>query len=723
MDQSSSPDYEFEGFRLDTAQQVLVSPAGDPLQLPSRAFATLRYLIEHSGELVEKSALMQAVWPTVIVEENNLNQCILTLRKVLGEVAGERRFILTVPGRGFKFVAPVRAVQHVRSRPPANDEPLSLPQASPEAPLGASRGEADRGAGARSALSRSIPILGAAAVVALASALLIRNSRERPVTSPAEYQALTDVADTATAPILSADGRMLAFIRGRDPFLGTGQIWLKVMPNGEPVQLTRATTILFAPTFTPDGSRIAYSTVQEPREDVGWDTWTVPVTGGEPTRLLPNATSLTYIGAHEVMYSEFKSGMHLGIVTSREDRSAHKQIYLPDHVRGMAHFSYLSPDRRSVLVVEMNGAGNFDRCRLVPFDGSTLGKPVGPSGVCISAAWSVDGKWMYFSVFNAGHWHLWRQAFPDGEPRQITFGPTDEETVSVAPDGRSLLTSVGLNRTTIWMHDGAGERVLTTESHAWSPSLSEDGRRLYFLAARGSIDAAELWRLDVASGKKEALMTGSAIKSYVISYDEREVVFTVEQGGVSEIWTAPLDRHAAPSLLLRGGDQVALDRQSRIFFRSVGAHANYVHRMNADGHLNERVLATPIVELNAVSPGGDRVAVTLPVEGGMGGAWLMPLASGTPRLLARGWWPSSWSRDGKLLYVDVGQSADSQERGRTAVLHIGTDGLPIEPRLPDPSAPDLIPHSEELLSIGPDPSIYSFVRSERRSNIYRIPLH
>jgi hypothetical protein len=176
-------------------------------------------------------------------------------------------------------------------------------------------------------------------------------------------------------------------------------------------------------------------------------------------------------------------------------------------------------------------------------------------------------------------------------------------------------------------------------------------------------------------------------------------------------------------LLLRGGDQPAFDRQGRIFFRSVGVHANYVHRMSADGRSNERVLATPIVELNAVAPAGDRVAVMSPMEGGMGAAWLMPTTSGTPRLLAKGWWPSRWSRDGKLLYVEVGMAPGSQERGRTAVLHIGTDGLPIEPRLPDPSAPGLIPHEQEQLSVGADPSVYSFVRMESRSNIYRIPIH
>src|ERR1700688_4265312 len=127
MDQTSTPNYEFEGFRLDTALQTLFSPTGEAIALPSRAFDALRYLVEHSGELVEKSSLMKTVWPRVVVEENNLSQCILALRRALGEAAGERKFILTVPGRGFKFVAPVTVIPNAPG-PAASAVPESTMQ-------------------------------------------------------------------------------------------------------------------------------------------------------------------------------------------------------------------------------------------------------------------------------------------------------------------------------------------------------------------------------------------------------------------------------------------------------------------------------------------------------------------------------------------------------------------------------------------------------------------
>jgi TolB-like protein len=126
--QAQSPIYEFSGFRLDVARRQLRSHDDKPASLTVKVFDLLLYLVEHRGELVEKSALMHAVWPNVVVEENNLNQNISVLRKVLGERAGEHRFIMTVPGRGFRFVAPVTVAgngQALRAAPATSKAPLS----------------------------------------------------------------------------------------------------------------------------------------------------------------------------------------------------------------------------------------------------------------------------------------------------------------------------------------------------------------------------------------------------------------------------------------------------------------------------------------------------------------------------------------------------------------------------------------------------------------------
>ncbi len=100
--------YEFEGFRLDAAKRQLTGKDGLPIALPSRAFEVLLFMVERPGEMLEKRAILDAVWPRTVVEDGNLTQCIFALRRALGDTASEHRFIATVPGRGYQFVARVR---------------------------------------------------------------------------------------------------------------------------------------------------------------------------------------------------------------------------------------------------------------------------------------------------------------------------------------------------------------------------------------------------------------------------------------------------------------------------------------------------------------------------------------------------------------------------------------------------------------------------------------
>ena len=109
--------YETGGFRVDATQRVLFAPDGTRVALSSRAFDLLLYFVRHPGQLLDKNQLMTAVWPNTIVEENNLNQSIGALRKALGESAGEHRFLVNEPGRGYRFVAPVRVLGESAPQP------------------------------------------------------------------------------------------------------------------------------------------------------------------------------------------------------------------------------------------------------------------------------------------------------------------------------------------------------------------------------------------------------------------------------------------------------------------------------------------------------------------------------------------------------------------------------------------------------------------------------
>jgi TolB-like protein len=100
--------YDFAEFRLVAAKRQLLSRTdGRQIDLTQKAFDALLYLVRHRGELLDKAVLIKALWPNVVVEENNLSQVISALRRALGNSGGENRLIVTVPGRGYQFVAAV----------------------------------------------------------------------------------------------------------------------------------------------------------------------------------------------------------------------------------------------------------------------------------------------------------------------------------------------------------------------------------------------------------------------------------------------------------------------------------------------------------------------------------------------------------------------------------------------------------------------------------------
>jgi DNA-binding winged helix-turn-helix (wHTH) protein/TolB-like protein/Tfp pilus assembly protein PilF len=101
--------YEFGPYRIDTGERLL--HRGDELiLLPPKVVSTLLVLIRSAGRMVDKSDLMQAVWPDTFVEEGALTRNISQLRKTLGETGDEATYIETIPKRGYRFVAPVRTV-------------------------------------------------------------------------------------------------------------------------------------------------------------------------------------------------------------------------------------------------------------------------------------------------------------------------------------------------------------------------------------------------------------------------------------------------------------------------------------------------------------------------------------------------------------------------------------------------------------------------------------
>jgi TolB-like protein/DNA-binding winged helix-turn-helix (wHTH) protein/Flp pilus assembly protein TadD len=128
MGELPRPDYRFSGFRVDPLRRILYGADGEPIPLKPKVFDTLLYLVEHPHELLDRRHLLKAIWPNVVVDENNLNQAVSALRRVLGEHPEDHRYILTEPGRGYRFVATIsrgddesRPVEHAQPGAPSRD--------------------------------------------------------------------------------------------------------------------------------------------------------------------------------------------------------------------------------------------------------------------------------------------------------------------------------------------------------------------------------------------------------------------------------------------------------------------------------------------------------------------------------------------------------------------------------------------------------------------------
>ncbi len=113
---------EFGGFRLNPAERSLTAGDGTPVQLTRRLYDTLLYMVERPGRLLEKQALMDAVWQGAVVEENTLSRTISNLRSLLGERGGEHRCIETVSGLGYRFIQVVTVRAPAMDAAPERDE-------------------------------------------------------------------------------------------------------------------------------------------------------------------------------------------------------------------------------------------------------------------------------------------------------------------------------------------------------------------------------------------------------------------------------------------------------------------------------------------------------------------------------------------------------------------------------------------------------------------------
>ena len=597
--------------------------------------------------------------------------------------------------------------------PTKQREPESNTATSPMAPAHAGR---------RTRIYAAVAIFVLAAVGG--AFFLFRSQRVGPPPSK-DWEQITFFTDSAVYPTLSPDARMLAFIRGSNSFMGPGQIYVKFMPDGQPVQLTHDASVKLGPAFSPDGSNVAYSTVDP------WEVVEVPVLGGDSHILLPNASSLTWIeGSKRLLFSEIKEGLHMVLVTTDQGRGQSRDVYVPAGERSMIHHSYLSPDGKWVLVVQMDSQGNLLPCRVVPFQGNSEIRVVGPAvGKCNSGAWSPNGEWMYLTAQKDGQYHIWRQRFPDGTPEQLTFGPTSQEGVALTPDGKSLLTAVGSQDSTVWYHDKDGDHQVSSEGFALKPAFSSDGKNLYYLAGNGQTTGYELQVKDLAGGNAESVLPGYFMQDYSVSKDGKQVVFAAnDASGHSSLWVAPTNRRTSPVRISHAAaieDSPFFLPDGDIVFRAIEGDANFLYRMKASGADRHKISPRPALDAFAISPDGRWFVAAAPGPGPEHAAEVTAIAvdGSTSETLCVTYCSLTWDTSGKFVYMSFALMKQGsyllEVAPDTGLPKLPPTGIAVNDDLKNATTAPEIPH---VVDSAVTPTVYAYTVQSTRRNIYRIPL-
>jgi hypothetical protein len=209
-----------------------------------------------------------------------------------------------------------------------------------------------------------------------------------------------------------------------------------------------------------------------------------------------------------------------------------------------------------------------------------------------------DGRSVILSLNAGSGTHLWRQRFPGGEPEQITFSPSEEAGVAIAPDGKSVITSAGRGHETVWIHDGTGDHMVVSEGAPEELEFSPDGSRLFFLdnnrggrgnAGAGAFTEGALRAYDLQQRRVDTLLGGIGIGSFSISPDGESVAYTVFKGREPHLWIAPLDGSRPPRQAVAEPAQFPhFGRDGHLYFAKMTAGALSPWRVTPDGGSAQR---------------------------------------------------------------------------------------------------------------------------------------
>ena len=633
--------YVFDGFQIDRQKRLLLRD-GRPVPLTAKCFDLLLALVETRGREISKDELLERIWPGQVVEEGNLTVTMSHLRKALGEKAGEHRFIVTIPGRGYSFVGNLETANRsliVEERSAAR---VTIEQEIEETP----RVESQRviqylPLATKSKWLKWVLIAGCIALV-IAIPLAYWFLR-----SPSSSRAMTTrrFATHGGVPYyaaISRDGESLAYIQR---LTKSYSLWVGKIGANSSVPIYEKPDLSFVnPTFSPDGANIYFIVGGESR---GEPTLVrIPVLGGAITELIQRVHSpVTFSpdGKQIAFLRRDQNGTSIVIADSADGKNEQLLITRKSPENFSSQTVSWSPDGKTIAFGANKPAGRDEILTVSLADRSVNKVGHGDWGAVENVVWAPDGSGILVIEKATGAErlrHLWFVPYPDGEARVITgdLNVFLQNVLSVSADGK-LAVVQGVVDAEIWsapnadvrdahrVLNGVAPRYEGIDGLAWTP----DGRLLYTAYVA---DSNTIWSMN-GDGSNLRQLTPSKVNAFdreiSVTADGRYVVFQSNRSGSSEIWRANLDGSDLKQLTTSGNNTGPnLSPDSRwIVYASAREGKTTLWRISIDGD-QAKQLTDKSSSWPQVSPDGKYISYTGPADGDNLRLVIIPFDGGEP---------------------------------------------------------------------------------------------
>jgi len=642
--QSQNETYEFGPFRLDPEKRRLFREGEQqPVDLTPKVFDTLLLLVRNCDRVLDKKELMDTLWPDSFVEESNLFQNVSTLRKALGESPQDHQYVVTVPGRGYRFVAQVKQTtarhdltvlpserlqgtnenedqiivsERIRSRVIVHDENGRLANNTSLAALPAAADRPFTGTLKWLALVLVLPL-----IAGIVLAVFRWSSKGTSVSFVNPRLVKLTTTGNIIASAISPDGRDFAYVLAE---AGKESLWIKqVSASSASVEIAQPAEATFhGLTFSPDGNHIYYVVSGEGSENPS-TIYRVPALGGRTLRLFtdvdgpltlsPDGNRMAYIRGYP---DEKLTALMVGNVDGTGER---RLSTIPEAQGGFVLYAgpSWSPDGKTIVSAGKRNDTNGPYQTLLSVnvetgDVSTITetrwRQVGR--VC----WAPDNLGLFFlaSDQDSGLFQVWYAGYPGGQVKKITNDLSDYRDITVTRDGKKMVAIQTSRQSNIWLSSSeSAEPVQITNNNydglsglAWTP----DNHLLFTSVSQGN---ETLWVADSQGAKSQLTSTEGNDRAPVSSPDGRHVVFSSDRSGRRHLWQIENDG-GQPIELTAGVDdsQPAFSPDGRfILYRSYNEGIPNVFRINADGgtpiRLTEGITGYPVI-----APDGKTFAAT-----------------------------------------------------------------------------------------------------------------